>query len=258
MNSILSIGPGIKGKLLFILVLLPLISGLAHGRSSLTIYDEEGVPFTISLNGVQRGPEEASTRIRLDSLPAGEFELRIAYPDTNIPALEQKLSTESNVSYTYSLRPEEDGQERSLALVSRIVTGTEQNGEREAETGTGAGIEVPIPRTDSSFIRSYKGESSCSDPLGRSAFKKLYGKVEGIIFEKERIRTIKERIAERCLLSVHVATLMRTLDYEDNRLDLAKYAYGRTFDLNSYDEVRQALNFEKSRERLDGFLQEMR
>jgi len=52
--------------------------------------------------------------------------------------------------------------------------------------------------------------------------------------------------------------LMRTLDYEENRLDLAKYAYGRTFDQKNYEEVRKALNFERSRKELSRYLREFR
>lgn len=262
MKPIHPIGPPKKGNFLVLLLILPLFSGIANAQSSLTIYDEEGTPFTVSWNGVKRGPEEASSRIRLDSLPEGELELRIAYPDTNIPALEKKFRTEENVSYTYALRRKEGEKERSWSLVSRVETGTEQSEEEKDSTeelpDSGTDMEVSIPRTDSSFIRSYQGESACSDPLGRSDFKKLYRDVERIIFEKQRIRTIKERITDRCLLSVHIATLMRTLDYEENRLDLAKYAYDRTFDRAHYEEVRKALNFERSRQRLDGFLQEIR
>ncbi len=78
------------------------------------------------------------------------------------------------------------------------------------------------------------------------------------IFQKERIRIARDWISRHCVLSSHVAALMKTLDYEENRLDLAKYAYGQTFDQKNYTRVRKALNFKRSKSELDRYLNELR
>lgn len=250
-----------KGSISFFLVLL-VSTVAAQGMASLTIYDEAGVPFRCRLNGEWKGEEKGSSRLRLDSISPGEQDIRILYPDTTLPKLERKLRLESYVSYTYSLQSTEGEKKRSWSLISRIES---RKKEEDASSDQGrdeddpeASLNSRIPRVDSSFISSYQGKTGCKNPLSKARFEKLYREIDGMIFEKKRIRTIKERIAERCVLSSHVAALMETLDYEENRLDLAKYAYDRTFDQSEYEQVQKALNFERSRKKLDRYLREIR
>ncbi len=244
--------------LLFLSLSIPRAWG--QGSSKLTIYDEAGIPFHLWLNGERKSKDQGSPRITVDSIPAGSHELLIRYPDTTIPKLEQGIQIKSRASRTYALSPLEGNEGREWNLISEIRSEGKGSARKKQDSSVSlmTSEKSPLPQVDSAFIASYEGSSGCTDPMQSDRFDGILKKVEHAIFEKERIRMAKERIADRCVLSSQVAALMRALDYEENRLDLAKYAYGRTFDQKNYEEVRKALNFERSRKELSRYLREFR
>lgn len=249
--------------LFFSFLLLGSLQLAAQGSSKLTIYDEEGVPFEYRLDGERSDKQEETTRISIDSIAPGSHEILIAFPDTSIPPLEKAFDLEARVSYTFALRSRGANEGREWSLISRVESeegegGKTEQAEQSPVSGGSLTDKKKLPRVDSNFIRSYRGASSCSNPIGNELFRSIHRSVQEAVFEKERIRMAKKKIAEHCVISAQVAALMRTLNYDDNRLDLAKYAYERTFDLANYDRVRSALNFEASREKLDGYLKEVR
>ncbi len=240
-----------------LLLLMSAFTLHGQGRSGLTVYDEAGIPFHMSLDGKQKNPSEAKARLSLDSIPSGEHEVRISYPDTAIPTFEKQIQLQAFVSYTYVLQAS-DGAKRSWSLISRVKTEgkVQKDPEEEADVEMMTSEGPDIPETDSSFIRSYKGKSACTDPVRKGNFEQVHRKVKDAIFQKKRLSIAKNWIEQHCVLSSHVAALMGTLDYEENRLDLAKYAYGRTFDQSNYQVVLEALNFKRSREDLHRYLRE--
>lgn len=237
----------------FLMLFLFSMLGTAQDHSSITVYDEEGVPFRIWVNGTVSDSGKASSRIRIDSLEAGEHRLEVRYPDSSITVPPERIRFEGQVSRTYALQKGKEGK-RDWSLISEIKrSGGTTNGEAEkpiAERGA-EGHELSV---DSSFIRSYHGKSACSEPIDRERIERLLKESKEKTFESERMRLVKERIEGTCLISSQVAALMETLDYEDNRLELAKHAYERTFDQENYEKVSSALNFEVTRQELEEFL----
>ncbi len=227
--------------------------GNAQDHSSITVYDEEGVPFRIWVNGTVADSGKASSRIRIDSLESGEYRMEVRYPDSSITAPTEKVRFEGAVSRTYALQKGKE-RKRDWSLISEIKrSGGTTNGEAEAPIAD-RGPEAGELSADSSFIRNYHGKSACSEPIGRKRIEGLLKESREKTFESERMRLLKERVEGTCLISSQVAALMETLDYEDNRLELAKYAYERTFDQENYEEVSSALNFEVTRQELEEFL----
>ncbi|MFB6257058.1 MAG: DUF4476 domain-containing protein [Flavobacteriales bacterium] len=261
--SVLDGNGKIRCRPLFLLAFLFFYAPLSFGQGSseLTIYDEGGVPFDLWMDGERKSKGGESTRVKVDSIKAGAHKLLIRYPDTSIPGLEKKIELKSFMSRTYALQVDQNGEGREWNLISEIQSqGKEDRPKKRTDSSVRAinSASSPLPRVDSAFIASYKGSSGCSDPMRSKRFKKILLKVKKAIFEKERISIAKKRIEDRCVLSSQVAALMRTFDYEENRLDLAKYAYGRTFDQKNYKKVRKALNFQRSRDELERYLQKLR
>ncbi|MBK9515283.1 MAG: DUF4476 domain-containing protein, partial [Flavobacteriales bacterium] len=46
-----------------------------------------------------------------------------------------------------------------------------------------------------------------------------------------------------------------TFSFEDSKLDFAKYAYDRTYDIGNYFKVNDAFTFESSMDELNEFIQ---
>lgn len=51
---------------------------------------------------------------------------------------------------------------------------------------------------------------------------------------------------------------MLLFSFEDTRLDLAKYAYGYTFDIGNYYQINDAFTFSSSIDELNSYIQGFR
>ena len=74
-------------------------------------------------------------------------------------------------------------------------------------------------------------------------------------FENTRLTTAKQVIDRNFFTSQQVRELMLLFSFENNRLDIAKYAYGKAVDKRNYDVVNDAFTF-NSKEKLDQYIRE--
>jgi len=74
-------------------------------------------------------------------------------------------------------------------------------------------------------------------------------------FENTRLATAKQIIDQNYFTSQQVRELMLLFTFENNRLDIAKYAYGKTVDKGNYFVVNDAFTF-NSKEKLNEYIRE--
>jgi hypothetical protein len=60
---------------------------------------------------------------------------------------------------------------------------------------------------------------------------------------------------DRCFTVEQVKGIMGVFGFEDTKLDFAKYAYERTYDIGNYYKVNDAFSFETSVEELNEYIQ---
>ncbi len=73
-------------------------------------------------------------------------------------------------------------------------------------------------------------------------------------FDDEALQIAKNRIRRNAIRSEDVAYLMSQLNFEDNRLALAKFAWSRTVDRRNFNLVFNELKFRSSQRELDRFI----
>jgi hypothetical protein len=77
-------------------------------------------------------------------------------------------------------------------------------------------------------------------------------------FEDSKLTVSKQVINNNCLLADQVREIMMLFTFEDSKLDFAKYAYGRTYDLGNYYKVNDAFTFESSIDDLNSYINSIR
>jgi hypothetical protein len=73
-------------------------------------------------------------------------------------------------------------------------------------------------------------------------------------FEATRITTAKQVIQNNCLLTPQVKDILRTLSFEQSRLEIAKFAYDFTVDQRNFYSINDVFQFESTISQLDEFL----
>lgn len=77
-------------------------------------------------------------------------------------------------------------------------------------------------------------------------------------FEKNRLTSTKFIIDKNNFTTMQVREMMLLFSFENNKLEIAKYAYRKAVDKNNYYMVNDALTFNSSKDELARFIRESR
>ncbi|MFH0865904.1 MAG: DUF4476 domain-containing protein [Bacteroidota bacterium] len=122
-------------------------------------------------------------------------------------------------------------------------------------TTTGVNTQpVYVPPQPSNPLPGYTGAVGCPYPMSPNDFEALKGSISSKSFDDSKLTLAKQVIATNCLMCSQVREVMLLFSFEDTKLELAKYAYGYTYDLGNYFKVNDAFTFESSIEELNEYI----
>ena len=104
----------------------------------------------------------------------------------------------------------------------------------------------------------YNGQTGCNYPMTDSDFNEAKQSVTSKTFEDSKLQIAKQIAKANCLLASQVKQIMKLFDYEESKLDFAKYAYNYTYDLNNYYKVNDAFEYELTIEELNEYIESIR
>lgn len=127
---------------------------------------------------------------------------------------------------------------------SEVVETTEFEGGRSMETET-------VVRT----YNGYTGPTGCDWPSSEDEFNGFLQSMKSKTFSDSKMTLAKQYTKSHCMLSEQVKQVMQGFDFEDDKLDYAKFAYNYTYDQANYYKVNDAFEFEMTIEELDDYIQ---
>lgn len=207
------------------------------GLCSIVISTLNNEPITVLLDNAVQNPTPQPT-ITLDGIPAGTHNIKInrhtgilSYTVVDKTVL---LYPNTRVSYVLQIN--------SLYQYDLVPTGTQPWSPTPAFTPP---------------IEGYNGPYGCPAPtLNARDFDALKETIKNQPFGNVQLSIAKQAIANHCLLSQEVAELMRLFNFENEKLEVAKFAYTHTCDQGRYFVVHNALTFPTSKEELSRYIQE--
>lgn len=104
------------------------------------------------------------------------------------------------------------------------------------------------------YVDGYNGKTGCPVPMNRSEFESFKGSLSSKSFEDSKMTLAKQVLNNNCLTSAQVREVMGLFTFEATKLDFAKYAYGRTYDIGNYYKVNDAFGFESSIDELNDYI----
>jgi hypothetical protein len=130
---------------------------------------------------------------------------------------------------------------------SNSSASTSMSGPSKTKTTTSTKPKVdPLP--------GYTGAVGCAAPINATEFASVKKTIDTKTFEDSKIKIAKQVIDNNCLMSSQVKEIMMLFTFEETRLDLAKYAYGHTYDIGNYYKLNDAFKFEASIDELDEYI----
>lgn len=115
-------------------------------------------------------------------------------------------------------------------------------------------IEEPMPAP----IPGYSGPIGCQWPMSPIDFTNVKNSISSKAFEDSKYTIAKQVLNSNCLLTSQVKEIMLLFSFEETRLDFAKFAYGRTYDIGNYYQLNDAFTFESTIDELNEYIESFR
>jgi len=74
-------------------------------------------------------------------------------------------------------------------------------------------------------------------------------------FDDSRLTIAKQIISSNCMLCSQIKELMKLMSFEENKLELAKFAWNHNLDKGNYYTLNDAFTFESSIDELNKYTQ---
>ncbi len=94
--------------LLIFLISIKLIGFSQAPYSTLTIFSEDGYPFTVIMNGLNKNAD-ARTNIKIEGLTNPNYKIKIIFEDKTIPAINKTVYTKPGMEVTYRIKKDRKG-----------------------------------------------------------------------------------------------------------------------------------------------------
>ncbi|MFN5324596.1 MAG: DUF4476 domain-containing protein, partial [Bacteroidota bacterium] len=139
------------------------------------------------------------------------------------------------------------------------VNATQQTTITTTTTTTNAGISTNqvqptnAPPAPIQYVPGYTGPIGCPMPMPPSEFEGMKKTISSKSFEDSKMSIAKQVINSNCLTSQQVKEVVSLFTFEENKLEFAKYAYTRTYDISNYYKINDAFTFESSIEELNEY-----
>ena len=265
-------------NILSIAVILFINCSLYAQTANVLIRTEEGDRFTVMLNEAKQNPNP-ETQVKITDLNAEFYKMKILFEDTNLSSIDKILYLAYGTERAYSIRKNQKGKyiirmvsETSFAQLSPPIPGQvviiynsnpDITGVAVTEAGPATlnGINDSILKgseasTTTSSTDSTGGllSAGCLTPITQPDFTGLKSTISSQPFENNKLQIAKKSVSSNCLLSSQLKEMMMLFDFENSKLDLAKYAYDYTFDKSNYYMVNGAFDNEISIDALNQYI----
>jgi len=107
---------------------------------------------------------------------------------------------------------------------------------------------------DHYVMSGYSGAIGCPWPMEQSQFSDAMNSVSSKSFDDDKFTVAKQITGSNCLTAEQVKRMMAELDFEDTKLEYAKFAYNKTYDIGNYYKLNDAFDFSSSIDELNEYI----
>lgn len=115
---------------------------------------------------------------------------------------------------------------------------------------------APVANTvaDHYVLPGYNGPIGCPWPMDNTEFANAERSIASKTFSDSKMTLAKQVTGANCLTVDQVKRIMMQFDFENDRLNYAKFAFNKTFDVGNYYKLNDAFDFESTIEELDAYI----
>jgi uncharacterized protein DUF4476 len=282
-----------KIKITLLFLLLTGISFAQFGGpiGHLTVFSESGDKFYLILNGEQQN-DIPQTNLRIEDLNQPYYEGKIIFLDKNLQEISKSYIAMTDADgifqdVTYKIKKDKNNKSKmKMNFFSMIPVrqgyvapsnvyvvhhGQPQPNTIGLNTSVNVGVNVNMnvnvndPHAGHDHAGHDRSENNSHNSVPKncanrfemlaSDFSQALASVKKQAFEDVRLNTAKQITAANCVSTNQIAQLCKAFSFEDNKLDLAKFAYDFCTDRKNYFKLNDMFAFSSNSDALSEYIQ---
>ena len=225
-----------KNAALVILFLFCSILGFSQ-ESKWVFFTENQEPFYLYINN-QLQNRVPLQQVEADHLVLKEYQVTIEFKDITLGVIRQNIKTKKERETVYVVY-NNGGVDYEVDLYVKAKRGVYSPG-------------VKVPQI--ADYEGYKGKVGCAQPVSEAKVNELVETLEGYTFGDQGAESIRAFIKNHCVTVAQFKKMLKTVDFEDNKLSLAKYAFSYVFDRENYYLIHNLFDYPYSVEDLNNYI----
>jgi hypothetical protein len=255
---------------------------LANGQNGqVVIFTERGEKFIAVLNGL-RINDTYQTNVSIKDLNQEFYKLKVLWENPAAKPVNLNLYVKRGFETQYSLKRNNKGiyvlrymgeapiMPPPPPAAPAPVVQSPTNNQPAGGVNNGTQINVPVnvnvnvggtQQAGGAAVPPPAGQPApfptnnpCGMPMTNQDFQFAKQSIASKNFEDSKLQMAKQLARDNCLLASQIREIMLLFNFEDTRLNFAKFAYPNCINKGNYFEVNNAFNFESSIEELNQYI----
>lgn len=156
-----------------------------------------------------------------------------------------------NMNMNMSIEGNTNQPETQQSTDMNIDLNMQENSQTQTHTNQNV---APSTTTQTVYVSGYNGEVGCSPPVSSERIEDMSKTVEKQTFNDDKVRVTKQIIRSNCITLDQLIIILNKFDWDDGKLEIAKFAYDYVYDLENYYKVYDLFTFSSSGKELEEFL----
>lgn len=185
-------------------------------NASWSFFTENGEPFYLYINNQLQNRVPVSS-IKIDGLILKNYLVKVEFKDITLGEIQEELKVKKEREIIWVVF--QDKNAFTIDLYEKAKRGM---------------YSVPTDVPTVADYNNYKGKVGCAEPVSDSQVAEMMAGFDDFTFGDQRMETMRSFMKNNCTTVAQLKKMMETLDFEDNKLNMAKFAYSYVFDRENY------------------------
>ena len=231
--------------------------------ASVIFYSENNEAFQVSINHIKQYPSYNNNVVVKQLKGDMPYNVKINYENDTVFAQKNIYLIDDGLAHIYEVSKENIQLKKVIPAASytltqnQLVVNFTLNNQIPIDTAiidsTTKDTAYVVPFASYYKLEDYEGRIGCPFPIKDVEKAELRGIILAENLEESKLEKVKIAIQDMdsaCVLVEQTKELIVLFEYEETRLDFAKFIFPHTFDIDNYEKLYAVFNFEDSKDQL--------
>lgn len=198
-------------------------------------FSENGASFSIYMNG-QLMNDYPMNQVKVNNLILKDYQFKLVWQDIALPNIETILKVKSGRENVYVIYEDKGKMEVDLYAKAK------------------KGMYSPVTSVPPAQRNGYEGSLGCRKALSNTDFESKLIEFNNLDYPADRISFVRRSLQDNCITVKQLKQLLAKVDYESDKVELAKFGYSYIFDRDNYSSLADLFEYPGAYDEIQSYI----